>query len=78
MLAGGDQAEMNALAKIIQRSWIQFIKTGNPNHPAMPPWEAYDLENRTTMRLDKVVEPVGDLAGRRWRKPWPKRELAVS
>lgn len=71
MLKGGDQAAMARLARIMNRAWIAFAKTGNPNHDELPHWEHYELDRRMTMRFDSVVEPVGDLAGRAWRRPWP-------
>jgi para-nitrobenzyl esterase len=71
MLAGADREEMEALSKVIHRAWINFIKSGNPNHDRLPSWAPYDTDLRTTMRFDTMVEPVGDLAGLRWRRPWP-------
>jgi para-nitrobenzyl esterase len=71
MLKGGDPAAMARLARIINRAWIAFARTGDPNHDELPHWAPYRLDRRMTMRFDTVVEPVGDLAGRSWRKPWP-------
>lgn len=73
MLKGGDQAAMARLARIINRAWIAFAKTGDPNHDELPHWPRYELDRRMTMRFDSVVEPVGDPAGRAWRRPWPEQ-----
>jgi len=54
---------------VIQQTWIAFTKTGNPGNPALPAWPRYETEHRTTMRFDRVVGPVDDLAGLRFRRP---------
>ncbi|MDX2142066.1 MAG: carboxylesterase family protein [Rhodospirillaceae bacterium] len=71
MLAGGNERQMAALAATIHKAWINFIATGNPNHDQMPVWAPYESGKRITMKFDTAVEPVGDLAGIHWRKPWP-------
>src|SRR5580700_6541885 len=70
MLIGADHQEMRGLSEVIHRAWINFVSTGNPNHERLPSWVPYD-QDRVTMRFDTVTEAVGDLAGLRWRKPWP-------
>jgi para-nitrobenzyl esterase len=40
------------LADQIQDTWIAFIRTGNPNHAALPSWPTYDTTTRATMRFD--------------------------
>ena len=71
MLAGADHSASAQLARVMQRAWAAFALHGNPEHDELPAWRPYDLARRTTMRFDSVVEPVGDLAGRSWRTPWP-------
>jgi para-nitrobenzyl esterase len=71
MLAGADPAPTARLARIMQRAWAAFALRGDPNHAELPAWQPYDVNRRMTMRFDTVVEPVGDLAGRSWRLPWP-------
>jgi para-nitrobenzyl esterase len=71
MLANADPDEIKTLSHIMNRAWIEFIKNGNPNHAAMAPWAPYKSDQRTTLRFDSIVEPVGDLAGVAWRRPWP-------
>jgi para-nitrobenzyl esterase len=52
MTGGGPEA--HALAEKMSRAWLNFAKTGNPNHEGLPQWEAYDLENTTTMFFDNA------------------------
>jgi para-nitrobenzyl esterase len=53
-----------ALAKTMHGAWVNFIKTGSPQHRNLPEWPAYDPIRRATMDLDiesRVVEdPNGD------------------
>jgi len=53
---------------VIQQTWIAFTRTGNPDNAALPAWPRYDTDHRTTMRFDRVVGPVDDLAGLRFRR----------
>jgi para-nitrobenzyl esterase len=69
MLAGTASPRRQALADVMHAAWIAFIRTGNPNHGALPDWDPYTLARRTTMRFDTVVQPVDDLAGH-WRRAW--------
>lgn len=71
MLEGANPAPTMRLAAVMQRAWAAFALRGDPNHDDLPAWRPYGLADRTTMRFDTVVEPVGDLAGRGWRLPWP-------
>ncbi|MFE9561656.1 carboxylesterase/lipase family protein [Streptomyces sp. NPDC006487] len=50
-LAGLDTRSRDDLAGTVHRAWISFIRTGDPNHPAMPRWDRYDRTSRTTMRF---------------------------
>ena len=47
--------EEKRLSKIMMDAWINFARTGNPNHDDLPNWQEYDSENRFIMMLD--VEP---------------------
>lgn len=48
----GNTAEAHALEDIMSSAWIQFIKTGNPNHDGMPIWEPFTNENPVYMEFD--------------------------
>ena len=37
-------------------AWINFAKTGNPNHDDMPQWPQYNPENTATMFFDNTCE----------------------
>jgi para-nitrobenzyl esterase len=50
MTGGG--AEPRALAAKMCDAWIQFAKTGNPNHPQLPKWPAFSTETIATMIFD--------------------------
>ncbi|MFE9467872.1 hypothetical protein ACFYNW_30185 [Streptomyces virginiae] len=47
----------------MHRAWISFVRTGDPNHPDLPPWRPYDKGARATMRFDAVVTALDDAAG---------------
>lgn len=48
----GGTKEAYALANKVSQAWINFAKTGNPSHAALPKWEPYTLEKGATMMLD--------------------------
>jgi para-nitrobenzyl esterase len=50
MTGGG--AEARALAGKMCDAWIQFARTGNPNHPQLPNWPAFSPETIPTMIFD--------------------------
>ena len=65
--------DTDGLARAMHQAWISFIRTGDPHHSDLPPWDPYDMKTRTTMRFDSVTLAVGDLAGdaRRLRRRAP-------
>jgi para-nitrobenzyl esterase len=50
MTGGGGEAR--ALAAKMCDAWIQFARTGNPNHPQLPNWPAFSAETIATMIFD--------------------------
>lgn len=62
-LSGLTPAVRDGLAQTMHRAWIAFVRTGDPNHPGMPPWQPYGAQSRITMRFDSVVTALDDLAG---------------
>ncbi|WP_030857054.1 carboxylesterase/lipase family protein [Streptomyces sp. NRRL F-2747] len=61
-LAGMDTRTRDGLARTVHAAWIAFVRTGDPNHPAMPRWDRYDRPSRTTMRFDTVTRAVPHIA----------------
>ncbi|MFS0776934.1 carboxylesterase/lipase family protein [Neobacillus sp. 3P2-tot-E-2] len=56
----GDDPELVPLANKMSEAWIAFATYGNPNHPGLPEWPAYSLEERATMTFDKECRMVKD------------------
>jgi para-nitrobenzyl esterase len=47
-----DYPAARALAAQMSTAWIAFARSGDPNHPDLPKWEAYSLDERATMIFD--------------------------
>ncbi len=75
MLAGADRREIDALSTVMQRTWLAFVRSGSPDNELLPAWEPYEPRRRTTMRFDRLVGPIDDLAGIEHRPPWPGVQL---
>ena len=45
----GGEARAYKLQEAISDAWLAFIKTGDPNTPALPAWEAYNEKDAPTM-----------------------------
>jgi para-nitrobenzyl esterase len=52
-MTGGGQ-EAHALADKMSWAWINFARSGNPNHKGLPTWPKYTPENGATMLFDNV------------------------
>ena len=48
----GGAPEAFVLSKQISTAWVNFARTGNPNHDGLPHWPAYTAENQVTMYFD--------------------------
>jgi para-nitrobenzyl esterase len=57
------------LAAAMSGTWAAFAHTGKPEHPAIPPWPAYELTRRATLLLDAECRVENDLRGET-RKLW--------
>src|SRR5262249_56080447 len=53
---GGPAAQ--ALAERMQDAWLAFARAGDPAHPGLPAWPAYDGARRATMLLGARCELV--------------------
>ena len=76
----GRGAGRYALAKTMADAWVSFARTGNPNHPGLAEWPAFDSTRRSTMVFDTesraVADPYGEerraLEAYRARRSTPK------
>ncbi len=50
-MTGGEKSAY-VLADKMSQSWINFAKTGNPNHAGLPKWETYSADKGATMFFD--------------------------
>ncbi len=62
-------AAAHKLAATMSGTWAAFAHTGKPEHPAIPPWPAYDLSARATLILDAECRVEND-PGRETRSLW--------
>lgn len=56
MTGGSDEAR--ALAGVVSDAWLQFARTGNPNHRGLPRWTSASGDKPVTMIFDRRCEAV--------------------
>ncbi len=56
----GSGTDAYKLADKISSAWISFIKTGNPNCPDLPKWDAYTPSKGATMIFDNTCKTVNN------------------
>jgi para-nitrobenzyl esterase len=58
----GGTREAQGLADKVSAAWVNFARTGNPNHKSLPAWPAYNAQNTSTMHFDNTcsVKPQLD------------------
>ncbi|MCU1271543.1 MAG: Carboxylesterase [Acidobacteriaceae bacterium] len=59
----GGTTEALLLSKQISTAWVNFARTGNPNHNGLPHWPAYTSERRATMYFDAPCAVRNDPEG---------------
>jgi para-nitrobenzyl esterase len=62
-IAGSGQAEGRMMSDRLASTWVAFATTGNPNHPGIPNWPAYEGRNKATMVFNKQMKVVNDYRG---------------
>jgi para-nitrobenzyl esterase len=59
----GHGADRYTLAAKMAEAWVSFARTGNPNHPGLAEWPAFDSTRRSTMVFDTECRAVSDPYG---------------
>ena len=57
--SAGDPAAY-VLNKQMSTAWVNFARTGNPNHSGLPHWPAYATDKRATMIFNAPCEVRND------------------
>jgi para-nitrobenzyl esterase len=56
----GTGSDLQPLADKVSAAWAAFARTGNPSHPGIPKWPAYDTTSRATMVFNDECQVVND------------------
>ena len=56
----GDYPASRAVAARMSDAWIAFARNGDPNHPDLPKWSPYSLDERATMIFDDECTVIAD------------------
>jgi para-nitrobenzyl esterase len=52
----GSGPDVRALESHVMDAWLSFARTGDPAHPGLPSWPAYDTGRRATMLLGRECQ----------------------
>jgi para-nitrobenzyl esterase len=52
----GGSKEAIELSKKVSDAWINFARSGNPNHKGLPTWPKFDASKTATMHFDNKCE----------------------
>ncbi|MFI7054429.1 hypothetical protein ACWDOR_45345, partial [Streptosporangium canum] len=66
-------AGVEPIGRAFRQAVAAFVRTGNPNTPGVPAWEAYTELRRCTMRFDTFVTAANDPAYSERRLLLPSR-----
>jgi para-nitrobenzyl esterase len=73
----GTRPDKHELAVNMSEAWIAFARSGNPNHPGIPEWRPYSINNRNTMLFDVPCKTAVD-SGREEIDAWAENnELGI-
>jgi len=59
MTGGGESAHV--LASRVSMAWMNFARSGNPNHSGIPTWKPFNPTDKTTMVFDDHCEAIDKL-----------------
>jgi len=59
----GSGSDRSLLAERMSSAWVAFARSGNPSHPGLPQWPAFDTARRAVMVFDDTCKVVDDPHG---------------
>ena len=60
LVVGTITPAMRELATLMSSTWVQFARTGEPGHVALPKWSPYEATDRATLLFDTAVRVEHD------------------
>jgi len=56
----GDAPDLGVLLDEVADAWVAFARCGDPSHPGLPAWPAFDAADRATMVFGRPTEVLRD------------------